>query len=199
MDIRHILEDAISSGELLAISCSGSSQPGATRMISPIRVEGDKVRARCYTSDRVKLFSIDKIAIVEVDIKGGASYLEGLHLPEPETLTEAIEPHIQELIKIGWHVEVSETEVGVYRSFKNGKMRKTPDVYMIYQEYTADYLDQDTDGELVEQKRKNSRPWYVRSNASGENASSFSMLSHAVTKLVEFSHAAAEKYSLKKS
>jgi len=199
MDIKRTLEDAIGTGELLTISYAGGSQPGAKRMISPIKVEGDKVRARCYTSNQVKVFNINKITIIEKNVNGETTYKEGYHAPEPATLTEAVEPHIEELTKIGWHVELSEEEIGVYRFFKNGKMRKTPDVYMLYQEYTTDYLDQDAEGELVEHKRKSSRPWYVRSNVSGENASSFSVLSRAVSRFVEFSHAAAEKFSLKKS
>ena len=73
-----------------------------------------------------------------------------------------------ELTAMGWHVELTESQVGVYRFFKNGKMRKTPDVYMLFQEFTTDYFDQGSNGELVEPKRPSSRPWYVRSNASGE-------------------------------
>ena len=199
MDIMHTLEAAIGTGELLTMSYAGGSQPGATRMISPIKVEGDKVRARCYTSNRIKVFNINKITIIERNSSGETSYKDGQPTPEPSTLTEAIEPHVEELTSMGWHLELSEEKVGVYRFFKNGKMRKTPDVYMIYQEYTTDYFDQDLGGELIEHKRKSSRPWYVRSNTSGDNASSFSVLSRAVTRFVEFSHAAAEKYDLKRS
>lgn len=199
MDLKQTLEDAIGTGELLTISYAGGSQPGTTRMISPIKIEGDKVRARCYTSNRVKVFTIRKITIFENNTKGETTYKEGQHTPEPATLAEAIEPRIQELSEMGWHVELSEDEVGVHRFFKNGKMRKTPDVYLIYQEYTSDYFDQDSYGELVEHKKRSSRPWYVKSNASGENASSFSVLSHAASRFFEFSHAAAEKYNLKKS
>lgn len=57
------LESAIGTGELVSIVYHGGSQPGAFREITPLQIEDGKVRARCYTSNAVKTFALDKIEL----------------------------------------------------------------------------------------------------------------------------------------
>lgn len=64
-ETEKTLRDAIESGEILTIRYHGGSQPGASREIAPIQITKDKVRARCYASNAVKLFAIGKIEIIE--------------------------------------------------------------------------------------------------------------------------------------
>ncbi|MCD1631376.1 WYL domain-containing protein [Marinobacter shengliensis] len=63
MDVLQQLEEAIETGEVLTIVYNGGSQPGATRKISPIKIEGAKVRARCFSTNAVKLFNLEKVVI----------------------------------------------------------------------------------------------------------------------------------------
>jgi predicted DNA-binding transcriptional regulator YafY len=70
MNIEASLKEAIETGEVLKVRYHGGSQPGALREIAPISVNGDKVRARCYSSDAVKTFVIGKVEIVGFTKKG---------------------------------------------------------------------------------------------------------------------------------
>lgn len=65
MSKESVLQEAITTGEVLRIRYEGGSQPGAERDISPISLKEGKVRARCYSSNAVKLFVIDKITILD--------------------------------------------------------------------------------------------------------------------------------------
>jgi len=57
------LIDAHDNGEIIAIVYYGGSQPGSYRLISPLRVEDDRVFAYCHTSGRFKCFLIEKIEL----------------------------------------------------------------------------------------------------------------------------------------
>ena len=67
----------------------------------------------------------------------------------------------------------------LYSFFKNGKLRKTPDVQLNYDEFIVDLL-YDFDGlEIKEERRKSSRPCHVYSR-SFASARSFGKMSKAV-------------------
>ena len=61
--VRERLQRAIGTGELIGIVYHGGSQPGAFREIAPLQIDADKVRARCYSSNAVKVFSLSKIEL----------------------------------------------------------------------------------------------------------------------------------------
>ena len=65
MAIKQVLSEAIGTGEILTIIYNGGSQPGAQRQISPIKISGPIVVARCLSSDEIKKFSIPKIEILQ--------------------------------------------------------------------------------------------------------------------------------------
>jgi len=190
METKDILEEAILTGELLTIVYQGGSQPGSYRKISPMNIEGDKVRAHCYTSNRIKLFSIDKITIAK-NLKGKASYVDNKNVKEPENLSAAIQPFIKELTSLGWHVKFDNETAGLYRFFKNGKMRETPDIYLLYEEFDNSYIDFGKYGSEVNKKEMRSRPWYVRSNVAKENARTFKSLRHAMEQFVIYAREGA--------
>ena len=83
----------------------------------PIKVEGDKVRARCYTTNTVKSFNLEKIAIAKTD---QINYT-GEH-KESETLLKAIEPFMDELKTLGWEIEINEFDLNFLRYGNTGSI-----------------------------------------------------------------------------
>ncbi|MEA1988222.1 MAG: hypothetical protein U9N57_03290 [Pseudomonadota bacterium] len=195
-NLEQILISASETGEIINIKYHGGSQPGSTRQISPISVKNDDVRARCLATNRVKVFKLSKIELEQSSdlIK---TYVPGKKAPEPNSIKEALESHKEFLSGLGWVLIIDNEEAGVFRTFKNGKLRKTPDVYIQYHEFTYDYTDWDEDGNEVEYTKPSVRPWYVRSNPANQGTS-FKKLSSAIEKFLLFSKKASEKLELNK-
>ena len=80
---------------------------------------------------------------------------------------------------MGWHVEASETSIALHSFFKNGKLRKTPDVQLNYDEYIVDLVVDFDSPELKEERRKSFRPYHVYSRRL-TSAKSFGKISRAV-------------------
>ena len=62
-NVEHVLVDAIENKQSLTVVYLGGSQPGTLRNISPISINGDKLRARCHSSGAVKVFNLGKIQL----------------------------------------------------------------------------------------------------------------------------------------
>lgn len=191
--IEPALREAIETGEAISIKYFGGSQPGSIRQISPISVSGDDVRARCLATNRVKTFKLSKIELQEDN--SSKSYIPGAVKPEITSLKEGLEKFRSELESVGWVLNAEESEAGLYRMFKNGKLRKTPDVYLQYQEMTYDYTEFDDDGNEIEIMKPSTRPWYVRSNPE-DSSSTFKSLGGAIDKFIEFAHLAERRLGL---
>lgn len=171
MSITEQLKQAIGTGELLTIIYNGGSQPGSKRMISPVKISPDekKVRARCYTSNAVKEFVIDKIVIVD-NPEGETDYQKNVILPEPKNLTEGVAQYLEELNSLGWHVELEDDSIGLFTTLKNGKLRKTAVIKAMYYQSPNKYDD------------TNHREWTLYSGK--EKADSFKYLSSLIVKLI---------------
>ena len=194
MYIKNTLREAITTGELLTIIYHGGSQPGSTRMISPIKVEGDKVRARCYTSNRIKVFIIAKIELTESS-PGNTSYVEGKKPEEPNSVIDAFKPYVVDLESMGWHVKLEDDSIGLFRYFKNGKFRKTADIRCLRHKFTSDLVDIE-DGRMGYHEKSLSRPYYVYSTQSGRNGISYKYLSKAVILFLDYAKDGANKFSI---
>ena len=165
--VQHALEIAIGTGELVNIIYHGGSEPGTARMILPIKIEGDKVRAKCYVTNKVKVFNLEKMELALSD----KINFSGEH-KEPENLQTAVAPFLEELKNLRWDIETdNETFVYLYTFFKNGKRRKTPDVGISFHASNAE--DPEWDDGI------NHRPWYVHGHA-------FKYLGKAILKFMEF-------------
>jgi hypothetical protein len=140
------IRESIGTGELINIIYHGGSEPGTARMILPIKIEDDKVRARCYTSNQVKVFSIEKIELAPDDL----SDYTGEH-KEPASLEDAIAPYLDELKADGWVIELTSDSAQLFTYYKNGKIRKTASVG-IYFSSDSGYA-------------ANPRPWYAGGQA----------------------------------
>jgi predicted DNA-binding transcriptional regulator YafY len=194
--VEQILISAIETGEIINIKYHGGSQPGSIRQISPISVKAENVRARCLSTNRVKVFKLSRIEIERSSTLTN-TYVPGKKTPEPTSLKEAFESHRELLSNLGWLLSVEDEGAGVYRTFQNGKLRKTPDVYIQYFEFKYDYTDDD-EGNEIEYTKPSERPWYVRSNTR-DQASSFKKLSVATDKFVLLAKEAAETLKLSKN
>jgi len=142
------LEQAMLSGEILKIRYNGGSQAGSIREIAPIKIKGDLLIARCIASNTTKSFRIDRIEIA--DSTAPVLYDGDYVREEPKDLVAALTNHITSLKDLGWDVEIEPKSCGLYRFFKNGKRRKTADIYVVYSNDSS------------------TRPWYVRSEGSSQ-------------------------------
>ena len=110
-------------------------------------------------------------------------------------LKSHLAPYRDTVEGIGWVLEVSDTSAGTFRRFKNGKLRKTPDVHIEYNEYHHDTYDVDDDGELVEVPRKAERPWYVASTHKAQ-AATFKHHERAIERFMELCVTEAAAFEL---
>ena len=177
MKIEETLHDAIGTGELITIIYHGGSQPGATREILPIKITGNKLRARCYTSNAVKTFVIDRIELCPNQTTTASTWdSEIMDFQQFKNIKDVYEQLKKELSSYGWHVKFTESDSGNFVSlslhtyFKNGKLRKRPAVSLAYDKYTVETIfDEDTGTVTYTEKRKESkRPYRTESRAFGK-------------------------------
>jgi len=124
-------------------------------------VKDGKLRARCLSSGETKTFVIEKMELV---VEGVASQLAS-SMPVPVLTYQSVDEFVanQEpsLKALGWVIQREGNTVSLHRTFKNGKLIKTPDVALTYEATTYDLV---FDGEQVTEAnhRERSRPWVVR-------------------------------------
>jgi hypothetical protein len=127
--VRERLQQAIGTGELIGIVYHGGSRPGAFREIAPLQIDADKVRARCYTSNAVKVFSLGKIelrgAVPTQDDFQHAWRDSALEQPPYTTIAEIHEFCRALVTELGYKAEVETYQDGqricLRTSLKNGK------------------------------------------------------------------------------
>jgi hypothetical protein len=71
MDVSENIKGAIECHEVLTVKYhGGSSKPCSVRQIHPLQtLDTGKVRAKCLSSNSVKVFMIDKIEIVDDSLR----------------------------------------------------------------------------------------------------------------------------------
>jgi hypothetical protein len=187
MGISDRLQAAIKSGEALRIVYMGGSQPGTSREIVPISIVDGKVAALCNTSHAFKRFVIEKIRVFDDDQPIQAvEWQVGVARP---SLYQSIEHLLAEsrdcLVQLGWHIESDEDHLSLHRRFKNGKVIKSPDVSLDYEEFTCDWVV-GVDGEPHEENtRRRERPWSVR--GKNQNTRIYGSLDKAAETFLEWS------------
>lgn len=177
MDVRQQLEEAIQTGEILTVVYQGGSQPGTSRQISPIKIEGGKVRARCFSTNAVKLFNLDKVLIPDSNDSGSSDISlakEALaDLPSFKTA------YLKQLEARGWTIEHGDDHLFLYDHYKNGKRLKSPALALSYQpEYTETVWRDDDFEEVVKQRDK---PWCV---STRKNSTYFKHQDRALSKFL---------------
>jgi hypothetical protein len=195
MSTEARIREAIEVGEVLKVVYGGGSQPGAMREVAPISIENGKVRARCFTSNAVKLFVIEKITILQEanSVSAVEWNPDAEQVPRYQLINDLSEKEIDFLLALGWHVESDNNCLSLHRRFKNGKPMKGSDVSIDYEEYAYD-LVVGLDGELHEEnRRKRQRPWSVR--GKNQDTRSYGSLDKAAGLFLEW----AESLSPSKS
>jgi hypothetical protein len=161
------LREGVSAGEWFEIIYYGGSKPGTKRQIAPIAVTSDRVRARCYTSNAVKPFMLDKIEILEIGtISTVPMWNDPAAVPPPPAIDSLKD--VRDVFQLfsgplqakGWAVELEEHDCGwqlhLFGSFNNGKPRKTPTHTLSYDHTTFD-LTITSEGEMISRLLKNAR------------------------------------------
>jgi hypothetical protein len=194
MELKERLENAIASGEILEIKYFGGSNPGKPRNISPVKIDGNRLIARCLQSNEVKSFSLEKISFSDEkdSYEVSTKVIEHLNLQSFTQITDFLNEYKQSLEQLGWFVKLENSEsLSLYSYFKNGKLKKTYDINISYEKFsTEEIYDPDTDNFIVEKKEKQ-KPWCVR--AKGETTRSLSTLPNAIEIFLTFS----DKYAIK--
>lgn len=181
--IHNALLEAIENGKSLRVRYFGGSSPGDERELHPLSLKDGKVRARCIPSGETKTFVVEKMELV---VDGVPSELAST-LPAPSLLYPSIDEFIHHqsayLQQMGWVVEREGEAVSLHRTFKNGKLIKTPDVSLNFEAVTYDLV---FDGEKVIEAnhRERSRPWIV--SATKQTTKTFGDFEKAQLAFLEF-------------
>jgi len=162
------LSEAIGTGELITIIYNGGSQPGTTREILPLQIIDNMVRARCYTSNKVKTFVINKIEIPPDQLSTQTTWDANAKHPYVfESIKEAYENLKEELESLGWNVQFAETDRGNHAAlslhdfFKNGKVRKSSKVAITYSKYITNFNYDVGSSDFIETTKESTRPYCV--------------------------------------
>ncbi|WP_274626562.1 hypothetical protein [Arvimicrobium flavum] len=164
-EVRRLMEAAITNGEWFDIVYHGGSNPGARRRIAPIAVlSGGKIRARCYTSNAVKPFMLEKIEIISGERIAEAREWQAKPAPLPFRDVRDVHAKYEEALRQkGWIVDLHAHDCGwqlcLRGHFKNGKPRKTPSHVLSY-DHTTFEVALTSEGTMVPTDiRPRVRPW----------------------------------------
>jgi hypothetical protein len=159
--VQEEILKAIENGGSIRVRYFGGSSPGAERELHPLSLKDGKVCARCIPSGETKTFLLEKM---ELAVEGVPSVLAST-LPAAPTICSSVEEfvdyHTNNLQQLGWVVQRDGEAISLHRTFKNGKLIKTPDVSLNFEAIAYDLV---FDGENVVETnhRVRSRPWVLR-------------------------------------
>tara|TARA_R110000772_G_scaffold58539_4_gene132568 strand:- start:38887 stop:39504 length:618 start_codon:yes stop_codon:yes gene_type:complete len=188
-DISHDwLREAVETNSAVRVIYDGGSQAGAERVITPLAIDGDKLRARCHASGTVKVFKVSRVRLPGSD--GPAAKYDSAAAPHREfsSFAEIVARYRDTLKGLGWHTEVTATHFTLHKVRKNGAPLKRPEVGISFVEFIEDtYWDQDETGELVEVStgtRKSTRPYGVYGH--GKSSASYGKADRAAALFFEW-------------
>lgn len=181
------LEAAIGTGEIIRIIYHAGSRPGSAREIAPIAINGTKVRARCYASNAVKEFNLDKIELVTApptERIDAVAYGDAVPpLPKWTTLQEFAAAVTPELEAAGWHVTYvpgDESQALELRDrTKLGKWRKHPVAGLRYERLAYDAVATPEGTVELQKTGLRARPWTV--HVKDHQSAAFANLERAVS------------------
>ncbi|MDZ6762810.1 hypothetical protein U4W44_22950 [Escherichia coli] len=190
-NVEHVLVDAIENKQSLTVVYLGGSQPGTLRNISPISINGDKLRARCHSSGAVKVFNLGKIQLPS-DSCAISMHYGDLEVKAYETM-QSVNDNFHALYPEGrWGVDFNEHRFALFDFFKNGKRKKTAFMAIEFRErdeekiITGVTIDIGISGTVISEKSRipKTRPWVVVGPEHGEY-STYSTLDKAATAFFE--------------
>lgn len=177
MDYINRLTEAIEAGEIIRITYDGGSRPGDSRDISPIRIRGAMLHARCLATDRFKIFAISKIR----DITSPQEIKTARPLPYT-SIQNYLDVNAALLEALGWHIHSGDNLLTLHRHGKSGRLLKTPDISLTHETYRTEMIV-DLDMELSEIEIERTFPWVLHCKRGGTSA--FGHLHKALERLTE--------------
>lgn len=168
MDAEKIIQNAIDTKQKINVIYSGGSMSGQSRVLGPISIKGNKVRAKCYTTNALKTFLMERIQVIAENgelTKDRSSEVNQTPRVDPQQtlpdIQNAIAPHFH---NEQWFVEYNESEksLSIYSRFKNGKPKKLPELQVCYEEYRTELVIDDETGDYKEVITKRTKNWVVR-------------------------------------
>lgn len=188
MNLKERIETAILNGEILEIKYFGGSTPGRQRSIAPVKIEGNKLKARCLVTNIVKTFSLDKISFSD----GGEVYeasknaVEQLNRQSFENIEDLYINYKPIFEEKGWFVKLDNSEsLSLHSYFKNGNPKKSSDVSIFYDEYSEQMIYDLEKDDFITEKTKKQKPWCVM--AKGETTRNYANLHHCIETFIDFS------------
>lgn len=184
MEAEQIIQNAIDNKQKISAIYHGGSMSGKSRVLGPISIKGNKVRAKCYTTNALKTFLIERIQVINNDgsltANRSSEIIEQVKVDPQQTLPDvldAISPHFPSNL---WYIDFKEAEkaILIYGLFKNGKPKKTPELELCYEEYRTELILNDESGELEEVTIKRTKNWVTR-NKQKKSAISYGTLNKA--------------------
>ena len=184
--LSESLRTARDNRSSIRVIYNAGSQPGSVREIVPVVVADKEIRAIDVLTGIEKTFKFEFLELVPVPCNAPL-YDPSLGKTnsdfDAKSIQEASETIVDEMRSLGWRVEVGEDEVSLFDHFKNGKVKKTPDVRLNYQQSVME-LVMDEDGELHERMTLSNRPYRLESK-NFASARSFAKLSSAWPKFLD--------------
>ena len=182
--VQQILADAAAQRKPVRIIYRGGTQPGRVREIVPISVSEREIRAKDVAAGIEKTFILSRIDLAESQTQAKEyDPSAGRQIEDFQTIHEAFISRVNDFQALGWHVELSKDKLALHAFFKNGKPRKTPDVLLTYDEFTTDFIVDIDSGNLIEEKRRSTRPYRLEVRGA-PSARSFQKLSNAITEFL---------------
>jgi hypothetical protein len=163
VELRERLKSAADAAEMVSIIYHGGSRAGIARRVLPVRVTEDAVWAIEADGEQRKQFKLAKIELAPEGVE--AKNLSDEPSAEPATLDDALAPYVRELEAAPWVLVREPSHTALYGRFKNGKLRKRPQLSISYLEPSN--IRRETNWEtgeklLVERPLNgNERPWSV--------------------------------------
>ncbi|ALQ08491.1 hypothetical protein D172_010690 [Pseudoalteromonas sp. Bsw20308] len=188
MDAEQQIQNAIDTKQKINVIYNGGSMSGQSRVLGPISIKGNKVRAKCYTTNALKTFLIERIQVMAENgelTKDRSSEVNQPPKVEPQQtlldIKNAIAPHFP---VEQWLIDLTEStkDLSIYERFKNGNPKKLPELQVCFEEYRTELEIDELTGDFKEVIIKRTKNWVVRYKRK-KSAISYSHLNTAADRL----------------
>lgn len=188
MEAEKLIQNAIDTKQKINVIYNGGSMSGQSRVLGPISIKGNKVRAKCYTTNALKTFLMERIQVISENgelSKDRSSEVSQPPKVEPQQTLLDIKNAISSHFPIEqWLIELNENtkDLSIYARFKNGNPKKLPELQVCYEEYRTELVIDDETGDYKEVTIKRTKNWVVR-HKQKKSAISYSYLNTAADRL----------------
>lgn len=185
MNIIETIKEHHKNGEVLKIVYNGGSQPGSVREIVVTALKEDSIRAAAIGSTLSKEFKINKIEIYDETLhKSAELYTSGKKKIKYSNYQDVIDLHSKIFNEKELTAQVEEDNFGLFGSYKNGKLKKRPEIAIEYHEFIYDdYYDPETD-KFRSGKHKAQKPWCVK--AKGKTTRNYKHFEKAIETFIDY-------------